>query len=54
MLIIPELQTQQRAMCRLLSKRIRGFYSDEKNRQEFEVWYEATYGERYEWKKVKV
>ena len=51
--IIPELAGQQRAMCRLLRKRIRSFYADKQNRQEFEAWYEATYGKKYGWKKVE-
>ena len=50
MLIKPEYEAQQRAVCRLLAKEIRKYYRDEAHRKEFEKWYLETYGEQYEWK----
>jgi len=52
MLILPEYAAQQKAICKLLIKRLRDFYNDPQNRKEFEEWYLKEYGDPYVCKSV--
>lgn len=49
---IPEVQGQARALSALLARSVREYFKDEKNRKEFEHWYEQRYGKPYEWEPV--
>lgn len=49
---VPEKQAQARAASLLLAQRVREFFKDPQNRQEFEIWYEARHGKKYEWRSI--
>ena len=49
---VPEKQGQVKAASLLLAQRVREFFKDPQNRLEFESWYEAKYGKKYEWRSV--
>ena len=51
---VPEKQAQAKAASLLVAQKVRNFFKDEHNRQEFENWYEERYGKKYQWKKVTV
>jgi len=50
--IVPEKQTQARALSLLLAQKVRTYFKDEQHRKEFEDWYEKRYGKKYTWQKV--
>ena len=51
---VAEKQVQAMAASLLLAQKVRNYFKEEENRREFEVWYDARYGKKYEWKKVTV
>ena len=51
-IFVPEKQAQARAASLLLAQRVREFFKDAENRREFESWYEAKHGKKYEWRSV--
>lgn len=50
MLIAPEKEAQQRALCKLLYRELREYYSYPQHRKQFEEWYLKQYGVPYVWK----
>ena len=46
----PAVRTQAVSLSATLYRTVKEFFQDEQHRKDFEVWYEATYGEPYQWK----
>ena len=40
----PEVRGQAKAFSSLLARSVREFFKDERNRKQFESWYEQKYG----------
>ena len=46
----PAVRPQAVSLSAALYRTVKEFFQDEQHRKDFEVWYEATYGEPYQWK----
>ena len=44
--VTPELER----VCKTIAKCVQRHMAQEENRRRFELWYEQTYGKKYEWK----